>query len=97
MLKQSWKLELLSSVGKKKELDEKDISDIKEFIRTVLYTGKVDEDYIGTRVRIYENLKKKSSMSLPPDPRSVVQVIKRVHHQAYTWYHCDRQIIEICP
>ena len=33
-------------------------------------------------------------MPLPPDPLSVVQVIKRAHHQTYTWYNCDEATIQ---
>ena len=93
ILKQTGTLQLLNSLGDKRELDDKDVMDIKEFIRTALYSGTASEDYIDTRIRIYENLKVKSSMPLPPDPLSVVQVIKRAHHQAYTWYHCDMPVI----
>ena len=32
-------------------------------------------------------------MSLPPDPDSVVQVIKRAHCQAYVWYRCGQRTI----
>ena len=84
----------MNSLGDERELDDKDVMDIKEFIRTVLYSGTASEDYIDTRIRIYENLKVKSSMPLPPDPLSVVKVIKRAHHQAYTWYHCDMPVID---
>ena len=42
-------------------------------------------DYIETRIRIYKGLKTKSSLSLPPDPDSVVQMIKRAHLQTHTW------------
>ena len=52
------------------------------------YTGKDDEDYVTTRIRLYQNLKVKSSMTIPPDPDSVVQVIKRSHHQVYQWLRC---------
>ena len=59
-----------------------------------MYSGNVGEEYVETRVRMYKNLKKKSSMSLPPDPDSVIQVIKRAHLQAFIWYNCDRPFIE---
>ena len=32
-------------------------------------------------------------MSLPPDPDSVVKVIKRAHCQAYVWYRCGQRTI----
>ena len=75
------------------EIEDGDYKQIEEFIRTAVYTGKSNEDYVDTRVRLYKNLKVKSSMPLPPDPLSVIQVIRRAHHQAYTWFHCGDPII----
>ena len=40
----------------------------KEFIRSVVYAGESSENYVDTRVRIYKNLKRKTSMAIPPDP-----------------------------
>ena len=39
LMKKCSKLELLDSLRRKEELDEDDFADIKEFIRTVLYSG----------------------------------------------------------
>ena len=61
---------------------EQDIYCLKTFTQTV-YSGKDNEDYLVTWIRLYKNLKSKSSMAIPPDPDSVVQVIKRAHHQVY--------------
>ena len=33
-------------------------------------------------------------MPLPPDPDSVIQVIKRAHCQAYEWYRCGQPSID---
>ena len=93
LLKQVLNVQLLDPLGKKRYLDDNDFDNIKEFIRTVLYAGKNNEDYIDTRIRLHTNLKTKSSMPLPPDPLSVIQVIKIAHLQAYTWYHCDTAVI----
>ena len=79
---------LLKSLGVEKELTESSISDVKEFIRSVLYAGQPSERYIDTRIRLYRNLKVKSSLPLPPDGFSVIQVIKRAHHQIYYWLRC---------
>ena len=54
----------------------------------MLYGGKPNENYVETRVRIYELMKVKSSMPLPPDPDSVEQVINRSHLQTFTWLRC---------
>ena len=94
LMKQTSKVQLLNSLGRKKELIDVDLENIKEFIRTVLYSGKIGESYIETRVRLYENLKVKSSMPLPPDPLSVIEAIKRSHFQAYIWYNSDVAVIE---
>ena len=82
------KCTLLSPLGRNKVLSDQDIESVKTFIQTVVYSGKDDEDYVSTRIRLYENLKSKSSMPIPPDPDSVVQVIKRGHHQVYEWIRC---------
>ena len=36
-------------------------------------------------------MKQKSSLSLPPDPDSIIQAIKRVHLQSSTWPQCLNQ------
>ena len=71
----------LSNLGIEKVLSERTIENIEEFIKTVLYSGMGNETYIETRIRLYKSLKQKSSLSIPPDPDSVVQAIKRVHYQ----------------
>ena len=53
----------------------------------------MDEDYMDTRIQLYNSLKNKSSMLLPHAPDSVLQVIKKVHCQAYEWYRCGQQTI----
>ena len=52
---------------------EEVIEKSKEFIKTVMYNGKVNEDYVSTRVRLYDYLKTKFSMPLPTDPQSIIQ------------------------
>ena len=44
-----------------------------------MYNGKEQEGYIETRVRLYKNQSTKTSISLPPDPDSCKQTIKRAH------------------
>eukprot|EP00795_Rhopilema_esculentum_P012489 gene12489-3172_t len=79
--------------GQGRKLAEDGLNNVREFVRSVIYSGKDDEDYVETRIPLYKSLKNKSSMSLPPDPDSVVQVIKRAHCQAYVWYRCGQRTI----
>ena len=57
----------------------------KEFIRSVVYAGESLENYVDTKVRIYKNVKRKTSMAILPDPDSVEFAIKRAHLQTFTW------------
>ena len=84
-------------LGKERILETVDIDGLKEFIRTVIYSGKENESYVETRIRLYQNLKSKSSMPLPPDPDSVLQVIKRAHHQTYLWLRCCERMVDRLP
>ena len=45
-------------------------------------------------MRIYKNIKLKTSMSLPPDCRSIFEAIKRAQLQVFTWSHCNQSIIQ---
>ena len=48
ILEQTGTLQLLNSLSDERELDDKDVMAIKEFIRTALYSGTVSEDFIDT-------------------------------------------------
>lgn len=67
---------MLESFGQDQSLQSEKIDNVKEFIRTVVYSGKVGESYVRTRVRLYKEMKSKSSSSIPPDPDSVEQAIR---------------------
>ena len=66
----------------------------EEFMRSVVYASESSENYLHTRVRIYKNLKRKTSMTLPPDPDSVELAIKRAHLQTFIWLSCCEQNIQ---
>ena len=51
------------------------------FIQTITYNGKKNKNNLLTTVCLYENLKTKSSMPLPPDPDPLVEELKRIHLQ----------------
>ena len=55
----------------------------QEFIRSAVNAGKSPENYVDTRVRIYKNLKIKTSMVIPPDPDSVELAIKKAIANIY--------------
>ena len=79
------KIHLIDSLGLTKDLSTNDVENFQKFIKTVMYNGKEQEGYIETRVRLYKNQSTKTSISLPPDPDSCKQAIKRAHCQSYYW------------
>ena len=54
---------LISKLGTTVLLSDDDIEKAMQFIQTVMYDGKIQESYVSTRVRLYKNLKTKSSVS----------------------------------
>ena len=62
---------LICKLGKTVLLSDDDIAKVMQFIQTVMYGGKIHGSYVSTRVRLYKNLKTKSSVSLPADPDSI--------------------------
>ena len=73
IMKHQDSLDLSSSLGESKELSMQSIKDVMVFVQTVMYSGRKDESYVDTRVRLYKAKKMKSSQSLPPDPDSMRQ------------------------
>ena len=57
----------------------------KIFVEAIIYNGKLNENCLPTKVRLYKNLKPKSSMLLPLNPDSLVEKLKRVHLPRYVW------------
>ena len=56
---------LFSKLGTTVLLSDDDIEKAMQYIQTVMYGGKIHESYVSTRVRLYKNLKTKSSVSYP--------------------------------
>ena len=94
LLKNPEKIHLIDSLGLTKDLSINDVENCQKFIQTVMYNGKEQEGYIETRVRLYKNQSTKTSISLPPDPDSCKQAIKRAHCQSYYWNNCLQPIID---
>ena len=56
---------------------------VEKFIQTVCYSGKEEGSLTETRVRLYKQMNRKTSQSLPPDENSMLQAIKSIHYQVY--------------
>ena len=77
----------LSSMGKS-EMYYLQLEDGLQFVKQVLYPGKAAETFVGTRMRMYERQKTKSSLTMLPDLSSTKEHLKRADLQAYIWYQC---------
>ena len=66
----------------------------EELTRSFVYAVESSENYVDTRVRIYNNLRRKTSMSILQDPDSVECAIKRAHLQTFTCLRCCEQNIK---
>ena len=67
--------ELLSAYNEYPHIT-KEFTGTKHFVLTRVH-------YIQTRFCLYKEMEVMSSMCLPPDPNSIVKVIKRLHYQVY--------------
>ena len=55
ILKNSTCIQLIQGLGKELVLSNSSISDAMKFIQAVVYAGKSNEDYVTTRVRLYQH------------------------------------------
>ena len=74
------KMKLSQDVGVPSSINEKTFGKVSKFIQTMCYTGKEDESVKETRVRIYKQLKTKTSQSIPTDEQSMLQAIKKIRY-----------------
>ena len=81
------KFNLLAPLGKQR-LSQQDAENVLSFIQTIMYPGKQDEDFVETTIRMYEQQKNKSSLTLLPDKHSTEEHVKRSNLQAYIWKQC---------
>ena len=65
---------------------------VEKFIQTVCYSGKDEDSLTETRVRLYEQMNIKTSQSLPPDKKSMLQAIKIIHYGVYYCSTVDEAI-----
>ena len=63
------------------------------FIQTVCYSRKEEDSLTETRVRLYKQMNIKTSQSLPPDEKSMLQAIKSIHYEVYYCSTVDEAIV----
>lgn len=74
-------------------LTKKTFDKVPKFIQTMCYSEMEDQSVTETRVRVYKQLKTKTSPSTPPDKNSLLQAIKRIYCQLYYWLQSDMAVI----
>ena len=95
LLKDPSRSDLLNALHEVEPLTERRIDDLKEFVRTVMYAGKKHDTYLETRIQLYQQRKEKSSITLPPDPDSLLQACKRAQFQTQIWLQCGKVTMRI--
>ena len=66
---------------------------VEKFIQTVYYSGKEEDSLTETRVRLYKQMNMKTSQSLPPDEKLMLQAIKSIHYEVYYCSTVDEAIV----
>ena len=66
---------------------------VEKFIQTVYYSGKEEDSLTETRVRLYKQMNMKTSQSLPPDEKLMLQAIKSIHYEVYYCSTVDEVIV----
>jgi hypothetical protein len=90
LLNNSDSVQLITTLGRDPIITNEGIEDCKRFIQTIIYNGRITENYVDTRIRLYKSQTNKTSMSLPPDQDSCEQAIKRANYQANFWNRCTQ-------
>ena len=90
-----WKVKfrLLNTIGISCKVSDTAVKDDEKFMQGVCYSGKEEESLTETRVRLYKQMKSKTSQTLPPDEKSMLQAIKRVHYQVCYSSRVDETIL----
>ena len=69
-------------------LSGEDAKKIMTFMHTVMYPWKVNEDFVEKRIRMYDQQKSKSSLTLLPEKHCVMQHIRQANLQTYICKQC---------
>ena len=83
------KVSYITRLGESSDIPASLIRDTVIF-KEICYNGSEIESLVDVRVRIYRSMKTKSSQSLPPDPKSMEQHIRRCNCQLMIWLSCDQ-------
>ena len=84
------KVSYITRLGERSDISASLIRDTVNFIKEICYNGSEIESPVDVRVKIYKSMKTKSSQSLPPDPKSMEQHIRRCNCQLMIWLSCDQ-------
>ena len=66
---------------------------IEKFFQTVCYSRKEEDSLTETRVRLYRQMNIKTSQSLPPDEKSMLQAIKSINYEVCYSSTVDEAIV----
>ena len=56
---------------------------VEKFIQNVCYSGKEEDSLTEARVGLYKQMNIKTSQSLRPDKKLMLQAIKSIHYEVY--------------
>ena len=87
------KLRFLNPTSGSCKVSDTAVKDVKKFIQTLCYSGKEEESLTEIKVRLYEQMKTKTRLSLPPHGKSMLQAIKNIHYEVYDGSRVDEAII----
>ena len=77
------KLRFLNIIDVSCSVSDTTVEDVEKVIQIVCYTGREEESFIETMVRLYKQMKTKTSQSLALEEKSMLQAIKCIHYQAF--------------
>ena len=87
------KLRFLNPTSGSCKVSDTAVKDVKKFIQTLCYSGKEEESLTEIKVRLNEQMKTKTRLSLPPHGKSMLQAIKNIHYEVYDGSRVDEAII----
>ena len=87
------KLRLLNTIDASCKVSERSVKDIEKLLKLFATLKKKEKVLTKTSVRLYKQTKTKTSQSLPPDKKSMVQATKPILCEIYYWLRVDETII----
>ena len=79
--------QLLASLGSSKEINNALVKSIEKFVIKFVYNDNKSESLAECRALKWEQMKKKTTGRLPPDPDSFELHVKRANFQCYIFRH----------